>query len=708
MALLVLGGCETSTVQSPFAARPDVDAASAPEADSDVVTDLLIADDEGPEDDARDINLGGRCVDAEQCDDGIDCTFDECDIELERCRFTPDDSQCQDESYCNGRELCRAGVGCRAGEPVSCDDQLACTIDRCIEETRECERSIRDTDQDGDPDAHCIASGGDCNDQDSRISSLRAEICDNRRDDDCDGEADEQDCERPEFDTCDAALAITAAASLRVSLEAAQPDSSSSCSTPDSPDIVLSVEAEEASDVTLTVRGADPTFSASVRSSCDSDAAEIACEPAAEVSSGESILRLRLNDVDGQHYVFLHDSSNSELELSVEYSQPTVGSENETCDTAQELTAGEPVTAAVFGAQPDVESACGEGEGELLYYFELDEAEDVQVFAVPTDGRASIQLSLRDEDCSLLEDELACTRSSDVALFARALLPGRYYVSLSAAPATDVELLLITEEPSEAPTGEGCGNPRALELGRSVDVDLGIYADDEALQCHAGGKDAVLRLELDAPSDVLLKQRFTLGDQGALALLSAECDTEASLACATSDQSPVRAVAHNVAAGTYHVLTESTLGNPVELLAVTRPARPPIVVIGADSCENAQEVPAVGGYLTGNTTIATAEYTASCDVAVGGGAPEQMLRLELSEKSRVILDSLGSAYRTVVNLRQGPECPGKQVPGACAAAPDESGYIEAVLDPGVYFIQVDGFAGDYGQWVLEVFVWPAP
>ena len=35
-----------------------------------------------------DPELGGPCVDDAQCNDGVGCTFDRCDQELSRCRFT--------------------------------------------------------------------------------------------------------------------------------------------------------------------------------------------------------------------------------------------------------------------------------------------------------------------------------------------------------------------------------------------------------------------------------------------------------------------------------------------------------------------------------------------------------------------------------------------------------------------------------------------
>jgi hypothetical protein len=126
-----------------------------------------------------DPQLGGPCVDAEQCDDELDCTDDSCDAALRRCRYVPQHLRCADDVFCNGVELCEAGVGCKAGPPVSCSDNSTCTIDVCIEATRQCESRPRDADGDGDPIRNC--GGGDCNDTDPTVHSGAAEVCGNQQ-----------------------------------------------------------------------------------------------------------------------------------------------------------------------------------------------------------------------------------------------------------------------------------------------------------------------------------------------------------------------------------------------------------------------------------------------------------------------------------------------------------------------------------------------
>src|SRR5690606_17768262 len=110
-------------------------------------------------------------------------------------------------------------IGCVFGEPVACSDDRTCTIDRCVEQTRSCEHTARDADGDGDGVWNC-GEGGDCNDQNPRVSSLREEICGNGVDDDCDSEVDEEDCAAPEHDRCEDALVIEESGSYELSFAA--------------------------------------------------------------------------------------------------------------------------------------------------------------------------------------------------------------------------------------------------------------------------------------------------------------------------------------------------------------------------------------------------------------------------------------------------------------------------------------------------------
>ena len=84
-----------------------------------------------------------------------------------------------------------------------------------------------------------------------------------------------------------------------------------------------------------------------------------------------------------------------------------------------------------------------------------------------------------------------------------------------------------------------------------------------------------------------------------------------------------------------------------------------------------------------------------------------MLHLKLTAKSRVVLDMSSSNYQTMLSVRSGAICPGTEVQLACAAGymPDRS-FLDLDLDSGDYYVQVDGYAGDSGAWLLDIYVVP--
>jgi hypothetical protein len=87
------------------------------------------------------------------CDDGLDCTIDSCDTELDECVHTPDHGACDDGLFCTGEATCDVNDGCLlSGNPCEpdefcnedenrcdecefdsdCDDGFACTTDACV------------------------------------------------------------------------------------------------------------------------------------------------------------------------------------------------------------------------------------------------------------------------------------------------------------------------------------------------------------------------------------------------------------------------------------------------------------------------------------------------------------------------------------------------------------------------------------------------
>jgi hypothetical protein len=74
---------------------------------------------------------GAGCTSDIECDDGVYCTIDTCDLGTGECQNSPDNGLCGDGDVCNGIETCDPIDGCQPGTPLDCDDGDLCTIDSC-------------------------------------------------------------------------------------------------------------------------------------------------------------------------------------------------------------------------------------------------------------------------------------------------------------------------------------------------------------------------------------------------------------------------------------------------------------------------------------------------------------------------------------------------------------------------------------------------
>ncbi len=131
VALLLLG-CGGRTGLSVPESFEVASGDSAMESETSLDTGL---EDTSVVDDAPLTDVG--CATDAECDDGISCTRDVCDVDVGRCRNVPIDALCDDGSFCTGDERCVVGVGCMT-TPRGCTDPIACTVDRCDEAGRRC------------------------------------------------------------------------------------------------------------------------------------------------------------------------------------------------------------------------------------------------------------------------------------------------------------------------------------------------------------------------------------------------------------------------------------------------------------------------------------------------------------------------------------------------------------------------------------------
>lgn len=662
-----------------------------------------------------DPTIGGPCTNDDDCNDNINCTLDACDLTIEKCRYTPDDSVCTNSKYCDGIERCDNKLGCTFGEPVGCSDPSSCTIDACVEDTKLCSHVPRDVDTDGDPDKHC--GGGDCDDADPLISSLTPEVCLNFKDDNCDGQVDEASCTTPNNDICADALEIDQPGSYALDTTAAAFDYPGICtaSLPSPIDVVAALVLPPGPpiDVEITARTPFQDVSVTLAGQCGDPATEIACGGpfAAPPVQGGKLAKLRGRSLGDPvatlaFPVYVATAPAGPVVLDVTFLPATQKPTNETCGTAEPAPIGVPFPVAIVDADKDISSGCAPPTGELVYSFTLDVPQNVDIFATSTDGDGFGVLSLRNASCALPEDEIACHYAQNAHIVAKSLPAGTYYLATAATAPTQLLVTIELSPPTPPPDDDLCDGAPLIPHNKTIGVSLDEHQDNVQLGCLPGAVDAVYTLSLSEPSDVLLVERVSQADTAAISLVKPACDVPSDmLACGSGSPSPLRARAQNVPAGDYRVVAESIQGSPLEVSAFVRKAIPPTLVPFADSCADVLEIPSTGGFFQGTTANATADFDAGCDQAGQAeyGAPEQLLKLTLVSSKRVIFDMLGSSYSTLLDVRKGPACPGTEVPKGCTAGyyPQRS-FLDLTLDAGTYFIQVDGYASQSGPWFLDV------
>jgi len=652
---------------------------------------------------------GIKCSSDEQCDDGIECTNDSCDLGIQRCLFQPIHDRCDDGVYCNGFERCRADTGCGPGQLITCSDDASCTIDRCVEETRMCQHSLRDADGDGDPTWNC--SGTDCDDNDALVNGQAVEVCGNQRDDDCDGAVDEEECDSPLNDRCTDALPVTASGSYEISLRAATEDAASSCLMPGEPRrdavVALVVPEGDAQDIAVTALAPSEGLGLFAATAC-TNGEELGCAASSELVTGAGyVSRLTLRAVEpGAIPLYVSGLRGESVELRVTYSTPTPAEGNETCGNARPIEAGATYLADLNGATRDLPSQCSVRGGELVYSVELEDTSDLSVLLFPQDDYGVPTISLRSEGCRQLADELDCRMGAN-RLFARALPAGKYFVALGSAGPANLEFRIETARPSQPEPSQDCDDPATTELGQINSIDLGTHTNGVLTRCLPGGTDASFEFQLEQRSDVLVVERVSAFDTGAASIVRKGCDPATSFACEVAQGTPARARA-DLPPGKYVAVAESRLGSPVELSVLARPHVPDTAVAFADGCDDAVTIPETGGRFSGNTSNAYPDFEASCDY--GGvptnGARDQLLKLTLSSRRRVVLDASGSRFSTIVVVREGSSCPGRELELGCAPGRSATrSYLDLTLDPGEYYVQIDGFNQAEGPWQLDVFTY---
>jgi hypothetical protein len=467
-------------------------------------------------------------------------------------------------------------------------------------------------------------------------------------------------------------------------------------------------------DVWATTSGVE--VAVALQSMCGQPSSELGCGS----GQGATSVRARARNVaPGTYYAVVTTQSATSVELKVVFLTPTQPATNVDCATAAPIVPGTPTTVSIVDPPTNLPSACTVGgvafpllhelappattsTGELTYSFTLADAEDVVILASAVQGSGSPIIGLRDPTCVGAGDELSCRRGSSVPIFEPSLPPGTYVVTVAATSPIDASVSVELSAPTAAAPDQDCASPPATAPNATVAFDLSDHSDAIKDGCYPGNPNAAYDLMLSSASDVLLVERIPQSvDEGAVSLDPPACTMN--IACATGS-TPVRAGKRNVPAGDYRAVVADQLGMQGTLDALVRPTVAPTIIPagGADTCAAAVDASS-GGFFTGDTSTAQANYSNPCNDPNALPGPDQVLALNLTAPQRVVLDMEGSNYTTILDVRQGPSCPGTPVTNGCYVGfTAQKSFLDLELQAGQYWIIVDGYENDRGPWDLDV------
>jgi len=413
--------------------------------------------------------------------------------------------------------------------------------------------------------------------------------------------------------------------------------------------------------------------------------------------SGGSGSVIRRQELAAGTYYLWRDTPGSTYDLFAHLSDPLPG---DSCTYARPLvfsngqeggTATD--TATTAGLFDNHKPGCVQpsGASDLVYTFTTSRELDFRASA------GNHTLSLRSATCT--GAELACGTDG---LVRGALPPGTYYLWLDdrLSPGTGRPFTLSASLTPPV-QGDSCANPRPLLFsGGSLGGDareqgnLNNNFSHSSASCGGTGDDHVYTF---TTSRVMNLRAYT-GQGKIVSLRSGDCPSQTELTCS-------RPYGHNpleildLTAGTYQLWVDSDIGgggNYTLWATLTEPScQSPIPLVftggGADGQATATA--------SGNTDNAFSTTQGSC----GGTATRELAyAFELTEPRRIDATVTStSTLRPVLYLRA--SCGADEL--ACAAAPSANASATlstGVLQPGRYYLWVDGFSGTVGPYTLSV------
>lgn len=421
----------------------------------------------------------------------------------------------------------------------------------------------------------------------------------------------------------------------------------------------------------------------------------------------------------GTYYVAVTSLLGGNVSLRADLAPARPRRRGDACPGVPVMPDGVASTLSTADFQPlaDYGTTCGADSSatawvDAVFSYTLTERRDVTVEVASLEG-GSVSMEI-DSACGRRDTALPpCVSGATVRRVVRDQPPGTWYVTVDRRtnnPARTLRATVTTAPPTPTHTADRCPG-LALREGEAVSVPVESLQGDDRLSC-LGALRVDGHFSLVAPAenrDVLVNVRGAT-DVVALAVPGA-CGAP-SVDCVATDEREGpnlwRRLQGLVPGRTYDLTVGASQSrDALTVRYLTLPTAVRAAVGGHSSCGRAAALPAEGGLFTGTTSSGDRALSTACGGIACLGGRRVYHRLTLAEPRRVVVNTYGSSFDTLVQVLSG-DCPGRAVDGGCSDnAMGTAAMVDVSLAAGSYVIVVAGCGvSAQGNYALDVSVLP--
>jgi hypothetical protein len=270
------------------------------------------------------------------------------------------------------------------------------------------------------------------------------------------------------------------------------------------------------------------------------------------------------------------DGKDNNCDHDRDYGDPTCVVPNDSCIDALELRHSQQTNSSTRTTTADIADGCApDRAADAAFAVVVTEESDV-VAHVESRGRATVHVALS-ADCDRPAATLACEQAGDEALHWRGLLPGTYYVIVSAATEVDFSIR-VDQTPAEPPLpGDVCDSAEPLVPdGTAQRVSFVEARQDYSLGCLEDSSMRDIVLEVTVDDEQSLSLAAALADASGTVGLAVQrhCGlSRTELGCWVADDG-LEATLRHVLPGTYSIVVAHNGDAELDVSALAGPLDP--------------------------------------------------------------------------------------------------------------------------------------